>query len=463
MVYKGRLKVAGDPGEGIPVDLSIDDVYVDLVSGGENLGRWRMDVVELSRLAGNEFAMGLDGEQMVFVAADPLGFAYNAVTTIEEISGRLRKKRGLFRKRADSPRKPKEDSVSTVEVVAQRPSADLEDLLPRQPGLGRLLPPPVGLASHRDALSEPGSADDRIESNAPIEPVEAVEILEPQGSIVLGREVTLEVVDEVIEVEMPELRSEETLDAVEVPVADTTVERGLDDPEVEEVEPLGEDDSDGTRSVGDDVATLESTVPVADHPPVGAEEVQVESDEGEFELVDVEPIENTSDHPVGDTLDVGSAGDGAAATIDAVPDGEVLEESVPADHVEVEQPEEVFDPAGTPVDDHRAEPDDGESAVVEHESVSESHVSDQPDRPEEPPLTQEDATDDSGTAPAQAAVPAAAPQPQTRRRRFGRSRAEDAHVHDYAESKTVGGITRRVCGHCGHVSFAGEDVYQEWK
>ena len=47
---------------------------------------------------------------------------------------------------------------------------------------------------------------------------------------------------------------------------------------------------------------------------------------------------------------------------------------------------------------------------------------------------------------------------------FGRkkSREPEAHEHRYESSKTVGGITRRVCAICGHVSFAGEDVYQDW-
>ena len=47
---------------------------------------------------------------------------------------------------------------------------------------------------------------------------------------------------------------------------------------------------------------------------------------------------------------------------------------------------------------------------------------------------------------------------------FGRkkSREPEEHEHRYESSKTVGGITRRVCAICGHVSFAGEDVYQDW-
>jgi hypothetical protein len=53
--------------------------------------------------------------------------------------------------------------------------------------------------------------------------------------------------------------------------------------------------------------------------------------------------------------------------------------------------------------------------------------------------------------------------PKSKRRGiFRRQKGETAHDHDYQESRTVGGITRRVCSVCGHVSFAGEDLYEEW-
>ncbi len=47
---------------------------------------------------------------------------------------------------------------------------------------------------------------------------------------------------------------------------------------------------------------------------------------------------------------------------------------------------------------------------------------------------------------------------------FGRRKSKEPEPHDhiYESSKTVGGITRSVCSVCGHVSFSGEDVYQNW-
>ncbi len=93
MEFKGRLKVAGDGAEGIPVVLRLDDIYLELWAEGEELGIWRLDTVEVARLAGNEFLLDLDGEPMVFVAADPLGFAYEGLSYVEEISSKFKKKK----------------------------------------------------------------------------------------------------------------------------------------------------------------------------------------------------------------------------------------------------------------------------------------------------------------------------------------------------------------------------------
>ena len=50
-------------------------------------------------------------------------------------------------------------------------------------------------------------------------------------------------------------------------------------------------------------------------------------------------------------------------------------------------------------------------------------------------------------------------EPRSRRRR---KPTEPAHEHVYEEKSAVGGIIRRVCTQCGHVSFGSEDVYEDW-
>ena len=75
MLFKGRLRLPNDAGEGIPIDLELEDVFLSLESEGEDFGEWRLDTVEIKRLFSNQFAMQLDGEEMVFIADDALGFA----------------------------------------------------------------------------------------------------------------------------------------------------------------------------------------------------------------------------------------------------------------------------------------------------------------------------------------------------------------------------------------------------
>lgn len=332
-VYKGRLKVAGDPGNGISVDLLIDDVYVDLVADGEMLGRWRMDVVEISRLAGNEFSLALDGEQMVFAAADPLGFAYNAAATVEEIGSRLRKKRGLFRRRSDGARRPPEDRGESA-VPEPPPVVALDDLLPSAP-VEQLLPPPP---------SKPADEPTTVQGSVEVEPIDAV------GPVI----------EEVVEVPAVSYPSDDTFD---LPVVTDTVEADL--------------------------------VPV--------EELVVFDD-----LVLGFPDEEPEEAPA---VSAGPPDD------DLADEGPVLADVPP-------------DPDPT-----------GRQDSVEDEQP----LATEPD----PVVQQPPAARDAGT-------------PTQKRRLFGRNRVEEAHVHEYSESRTVGGITRRVCSHCGHVSFAGEDVYQEW-
>ncbi len=93
MLFKGRLRLPGDAGEGIPIDMTLEDVYLSLDSGGEEFGEWRLDVVEINRLFSNQFSLMLDGEEMVFVANDALGFAYDGLSFIEEVQSRLKKRR----------------------------------------------------------------------------------------------------------------------------------------------------------------------------------------------------------------------------------------------------------------------------------------------------------------------------------------------------------------------------------
>lgn len=93
MEFRGRLKVPGTPGEGIAVELRLTDVFLELGSDGEELGRWRLDEVEVARVAGDVFDLTLEDETFVFVAGDALAFAYEGLGYVEETRAKMKKRR----------------------------------------------------------------------------------------------------------------------------------------------------------------------------------------------------------------------------------------------------------------------------------------------------------------------------------------------------------------------------------
>jgi hypothetical protein len=178
--FKGRLRVAGAGGAGIAADLRLDDIYLELWSEGEELGVWRLDVVEVTRNSGNRFALDLDGESMEFEAADPLGFAYDGLAFINEVSGKLRKKRRTLRKGEDS--KPLRGArVAGIEQPASsaKPGKPVLDPAPRPIG-ARLDQARAGgtyqpLPPASPAESQPAAASAPVENVAaqPVEPAKS--------------------------------------------------------------------------------------------------------------------------------------------------------------------------------------------------------------------------------------------------------------------------------------------------
>lgn len=139
MQFKGRLKAPGDAGRGVAVDLRIDDIYLFFTSAGEELGRFRVDDLEVERRTGNEFLLTIDEEEMLFLADDPLGFAYEGLGLIESVAARLKKKR-RFRK--GEPRREERRPAPAAESVP-RPAPIIERASERVAGLSpaRLLRP----------------------------------------------------------------------------------------------------------------------------------------------------------------------------------------------------------------------------------------------------------------------------------------------------------------------------------
>lgn len=327
MEFSGKLKLPQDAGDGIPVALLLEDIFLELDAEGETLGRWRVDDVGVERLYSNKFRLDLAGEEMVFVADDALGFAYDGLTSIEELSGRLQKKRrwklfGRSRK-PEPPKLPTLDDTPTPEA------------------------PPERSFSSWDERPEPAPDD------VPVSEAEAF----------------------VPEVETVDLRSGDPL-GVEETQEPIPEEPAVPDP-VEPVEPAG------------------------------------------FEP-DPTPVREEADDP----------GSGPV-------------------------PEEVDGAGSGPV------PEEAETQP-EEEPASDGPWWRAP-TPDEPAEEEKPASVERKQAPIK--VERASANGHSRWTDIFKFRSREKvpeHEHDYQQSRTVGGITRRVCAVCGHVSFAGEDVYEGW-
>ncbi|HSJ28558.1 MAG TPA: hypothetical protein VLB67_10130, partial [Acidimicrobiia bacterium] len=131
---------------------------------------------------------------------------------------------------------------------------------------------------------------------------------------------------------------------------------------------------------------------------------------------------------------------------------------------EIAEPAETAEPAATP-----------EVADVEVGAEPEQPVSFGP-AASAPPVEEVVAEAETVGPPVEEATPSAAnghgrtrhlakPEKRSLRPSF-LTRSKDKkipeHDHEYGEPKTIGGLTRRVCEICGHVTFSGEDVYHGW-
>lgn len=452
MLFKGRLRLPNDPGEGIPIDLELEDVFLSLESGGEDFGEWRLDTVEIKRLFSNQFALRLDGEEMVFIADDALGFAYEGLTAVDDVKSRLSKRR-IFKGRKPKKKdaagtEPDPEEIAESEEIPARavePDVPMPEVVPFFPE-----PSP----SFADSVAESATVDENIAPVAP-RPIEIAEV-EPEPKF----EAPTTNDDREPEVEQPtpsfetarrvdpptapgpalepvedddELVIEEVAAYGYVPMASASVEQR---PEAVQPDPVDEDVDEASPALG---AIPDEVHPLGD--PVSPATGDAHHS-GELEV---------PDPPTGDPEPVARDPEPVSA------DPEPVTHRAPAAEAEVVPSAETapVPGGGAPM------PPNGDSSFFAQWSSNGRAEAD----PELEPESGPDEDSNGRTAPqTQKSGRHARSASKSRPSRFGRkkSREPEAHEHRYESSKTVGGITRRVCAICGHVSFAGEDVYQDW-
>lgn len=84
MKFNGEIKFPDVDHPGVPAQIRIEDLQIELVLEGESLGRWSLYDVHARRLVSSAFSIDLDGTEVTFVAEDPIDFAYRGVEHMAE-------------------------------------------------------------------------------------------------------------------------------------------------------------------------------------------------------------------------------------------------------------------------------------------------------------------------------------------------------------------------------------------
>ena len=446
MLFKGRLRLPSDPGEGIPIDLELEDVYLSLDSDGEDFGEWRLDTVEIKRLFSNQFSMLLDGEEMVFIADDALGFAYDGLSAIEDVQSRLSKRR-VFK-----GRKPKKRKLTVATDAADEAEDEEIEEAPPEPTRPDIPMPevvpffPEKSPSFADSVAESAIEDDSIAPVAPRPiapdrpadvPVEPVKAPEPTPAAQDSPPTPQEAAPTPSPSQPPPVSPAAAQQPTPAVPAHEPAEAEEDDEFViEEVAAYGY------------VPNMTSAVPTdqANEPEPTEETFEIEEADVATGAVhrQVQPLGEPEPGSVQRAPEVHPLGE-------PEPEPESKFEAPPAPEPEPE-PEPA---AATPEPVAPAAPATNDSGFGQWSSNGRSAPQPQPepedtDSDPDRPQTQRSGRHERSSTKS--------------RSLFGRkkSREPEAHEHRYESSKTVGGITRSVCAVCGHVSFAGEDVYQDW-
>ena len=97
MKFTGQIRIPEVDHPGIPATILIEETQIEVVLDGESLGRWSLFDVHARRLISAAFQLDLDGEEITFIADEPMDFAYRGVEQMSETWARLSSMRALKR------------------------------------------------------------------------------------------------------------------------------------------------------------------------------------------------------------------------------------------------------------------------------------------------------------------------------------------------------------------------------
>ncbi len=90
MRFTGQVRLPEIDHPGVPATILVEDDQVEVFLEGESLGRWSLNDVHASRLVSAAFSIALAGEEITFIADEPVDFAYKGVDHMAEVWARYR-------------------------------------------------------------------------------------------------------------------------------------------------------------------------------------------------------------------------------------------------------------------------------------------------------------------------------------------------------------------------------------
>jgi len=422
--FRGHLRLPEDAGAGIPVELRLDDIFVIITSAGNELGAWRADDVVINRIFSNQFAIELDGESMVFIAQDALGFAYEGISAIEDLQERLTKRRAFKRSKKKKVEAPSEEAPAQATAPApSEPAVDEDEEQHRRPQ--PIWSPPSITATPTPAPSHEPSVPEPIRELVEAEPSEPLDVRMsyPQPSVPPTP----------IAAESFVPPSSDADASTPAPRRVEPAPHSAPEPASRTVEPAAKSEPRSEPELEIEEVAAAATGATWLDDPAATEDVEIEIEDY---VLPAAGLSDTYTAP----FPAPAAAESGPAEVGAVDDAGGDEElgTPPA-------PSEAENFTRTRMWETAAdEPGASQAAEVPTTPAVQSNGHG---------AVREFATDDD------------APDRRVRRHSlFGRSRDKKVppHEHRYGDPKTIGGLTRSVCEICGHVTFSGEDAYQGW-
>jgi hypothetical protein len=88
--FTGQVRVPEIDHPGVPATILIDGDQAEVFLEGESLGRWSLFDVQAARLVSSAFSLSLHGEEITFIADEPVDFAYKGVDHMADAWARFK-------------------------------------------------------------------------------------------------------------------------------------------------------------------------------------------------------------------------------------------------------------------------------------------------------------------------------------------------------------------------------------